>query len=307
MSEEAAGSGFDRQNQLFYSQEPTSYFRDRLTLLGLRAARSDALAEVVGDGFVWGQLKIGGGESQELSSEEEEARLTRFVITESQVLLHHVSETLIRMFLAHAGRPQCPWLEMAALMDFKTFRAQVAELSAPLWPQGLRDDVADVFLGGTSTTEPTPGWDDAVDACVRLLRMLARHLNADSNLYNAAKHGMTLVPGEGYMGVFDEDGSAVTGSDGTQVVYLERDRVNRGEFKWFQTTRWLNPQQAVWVTTMAISQIEALWTVARWHYLDEPYEGLNLVTAEALDSAVHGFPKPGAITQFRQVIGVEKR
>jgi hypothetical protein len=192
-------------------------------------------------------------------------------------------------------------------MDFKTFRAQVSELAASSWPRALRDDVANVFLGGTSTAEPAPWWDETVDACVQLLRMLARRLNADSNLYNAAKHGMTLVPGEGYLGVFDEAGTPVTGSNGTQVVYLERERVDRGKFKWHQTTRWLNPQQAIWMTTLAISQIEALWTVARWHYLDQPYEGLNLVTAEALDAAVNGFPKAGSITQFRQVIGVERR
>jgi hypothetical protein len=114
MDEQANTPGFDRQNELFYSQQPTSYFRDRLTLLGLRAARSDELADVIGDGFVWGKLHIGGGDDEDLSEDEEETRLTRFVITESQVLLHHTSETLIRMFLAHAGRPQCPWLEMAA-------------------------------------------------------------------------------------------------------------------------------------------------------------------------------------------------
>lgn len=307
MDEQAKTPGFDQQNELFYSQQPTSYFRDRLTLLGLRAARSDELADVIGDGFVWGKLHIGGGDDEDLNEDEEETRLTRFVITESQVLLHHTSETLIRMFLAHAGRPQCPWLEMAALMDFKTFRAQVSELAASSWPRALRDDVANVFLGGTSTAEPAPWWDETVDACVQLLQMLARRLNADSNLYNGAKHGMTLIPGEGSLGVFDEAGTPVTGSNGTQLVYLERERVDRGEFKWHQTTRWLNPQQAIWMTTLAISQIEALWTVARWHYLDQPYEGLNLVTAEALDAAVNGFPKPGSITQFRQVIGVERR
>ena len=42
---------------------------------------------------------------------ESEALLNAYVTTESEVLLHHAAEALLRLFLAHRGWPVCPRLE----------------------------------------------------------------------------------------------------------------------------------------------------------------------------------------------------
>jgi hypothetical protein len=69
-------------------------------------------------------------------TDEDKHRHDAFLITESQALYHHVSEALIRLFLAHSTLPPCPWIEVAALRNFGVFEQRAAELC-----QGLPDRV----------------------------------------------------------------------------------------------------------------------------------------------------------------------
>src|SRR5690349_6380569 len=55
---------------------------------------------------------------------------TWFVAAESEVLLHHVSETLLRLSLALAPSadgevPDAPWLELARERSFRSFKKRV--------------------------------------------------------------------------------------------------------------------------------------------------------------------------------------
>jgi len=188
---------FYRLNEEFYSgNAPSTYFRDRLTLLALRAAKRDALADAAGDGILWGQLWIASDDQSNADMPEgyEEAAHTRFIATESQVLFHHTVEALLRMLLAHEGWPECPWLRIAAQKDPGAFRDAVAELAKSSWPEELTTRVAEVFMGGL-LEEPTPEWTEHRDNAIRLIRILAARLNDQSTLYNAAKHGLTMVGG----------------------------------------------------------------------------------------------------------------
>lgn len=285
-------------NRSFYGAEPTAYFRDRLTMLGLRAAKGSELAELVAGGVEWGQLRI-SRVGPELSDEEGQARTDRFVITESQLLLHHVSESLIRMFLAHSGGPECPWMELSALRLPGVFPAKVKALAANVWPREIEEDVAIVFMRGIPQ-DPDDEWNESRDAGVRLVRLLARRLLEDGDLYNSAKHGMTVIPGHGSFNLLTEEGEPVMGSNGTQIMYLVREKVSKTEVDWHEKTQWLNPEEAAWLTEMAICQLEALWEVARWRYLDEPLDGMRLVSNEAIDTAITKFPKPGPVLNFKR-------
>lgn len=189
---------FQRLNEEFYASTPSTYFRDRLKLLALRAAKPDAVEEAIGDGIAWGQLRIEHEDADAAPDAAvlEEAAHTRFVVTESQVLLHHAAEALLRMFLAHEGRPDCPWLEMASLLDFSRFRDEVGELAKSSWPADRETAVEWVFLGGVAL-DPPPVWIEHRAAAIRLVRLLAQRVNSDKNLYNAAKHGLTAIGGTG--------------------------------------------------------------------------------------------------------------
>jgi hypothetical protein len=303
-------NGFDQLNREFYATEPSTYFRDRLTLLTVRAARTDALSELMDEGVEWGQMRIGGGDKQKDAPEhdlnEEEVRRQRFVVTESQILLHHASEALLRMFLAHEGRPMCPWIEMASLLNHREFRAKVAELAKGAWPRARIEAVAEVFLGEVPAS-PDENWTEHRDAAVRLIRLLAERLNSDANLYNSAKHGLTSLAGTGSLTFLTDSGQSVMGVDGVNVTFLEREGARKTGYTWYHRTQWVNAEQAAWLTHMVVVQMDALWTVAQWRYLDvEPPGGqLQLVTNEALDALRTGFQQSGSIRMFRRVVARE--
>lgn len=310
---------FDRLNREFYATKPSTYFRDRLTLLAFRAVKSDELAGVLGDGLAWGSLRIVPDNAE--ATEEEQSKLVaeqeRFVVTESQILVHHAAEALLRMFLAHEGNPECPWLRMSALMNVAEFRKEAKELAKSAWPREREAAAGWVFLGGVPS-DPSAEWIEHRDASVRLLRILAQRVNGDKNLYNSAKHGLTALGGVGSLHFIPAEPGAPTpdftaglitreallGVEGVNVTYLEREGSQKTGFTWFHKTQWINPEKAAWLTHLAVIQMEALWAVAKWHYLDEPPQGVQVVASEALD-ALKDFPRGGAVQSFRRSVATE--
>ena len=44
------------------------------------------------------------------------------------MLLHHVAETLLRLYIAHESDPECPWIAIASERNFGRFKGKVSEL-----------------------------------------------------------------------------------------------------------------------------------------------------------------------------------
>ena len=297
---------WDDLNGHFYSGTPSAYFRTRLNLLVLAAGRPDELAGMLAEGVRYEGLlaKITPGDK----GDGDQRNHTAFLVTESQMLLHHVSEALLRLFLGHADLSPCPWLECASLTSFRVFRDRVEGLRRSYWPPALRRQVGRVFLGSAaSPTEPSDEWQDAVRAGERLLRLLARRLNEDAHLYNSVKHGMTVVAsGDAYLTIGDSEGRPLIGSSGPSVAFLESER--RGDdLVWFEATRWLSLRQTMLLCDLAVRQIDALWAVARARYTDADLSSVDVVTNEALDAVMAKDSAAGAVTRFRRVVAVESR
>ncbi|VXB26324.1 hypothetical protein [Nocardioides sp. AX2bis] len=274
-----------RLNASFYDQDPTAYFRDRMSLLALRATRGPDLTDLMG--FRWGSLLVGRDPAQR-SPEEEAERTTRFVVAESQVLLHHAAEAAIRTFLAHASNADTPWLAMSALQNHREFRDRVAELAAPAAPDWVREGAGWALLGLAPAAMDTDA-EAVLAPSLRVLQALAQRVNGDANLYNSAKHGMTLLPGIESVALETEDGQPLVCADGTRVTYLERSATSRAEWTWSQTTRWVSPQGAFSLTQLAVLLIEAVWRVARWRYVDVPLGQVRLVDASLVDTVLSEF------------------
>jgi len=295
----------ERLNRFFYSQPPMPYFNDRLTLLALRANKPDELAELA-SGIEWGQLRLRTSTRADIAEHELARATTSFVMTESQTLFHHAAETLVRLFLSHRDQPECPWLETAAFLSFAKFKKELDTLASPVWSPQLKREVEFVFLGG-SPKKPDEQWKVAHAAAERFLRHIAGRLLSDKNLYNSSKHGLTAIGTEGSLAMFTDEGEQVMATEGSQVVYLEKGEAKTKDAgKWFETTRWIDPRQTVWLTQLTLSQMEALWHVAKFHYIDGPLDGVELVTDEGIDMAISGFPRTGSFTSFRRVIAVEQ-
>lgn len=294
---------YDELNREFYSADPASYFRQRLNLLALHGAQLPEMEDVFARGFEWGRIRVGGAELSPRASELDDGdAVTGFLIVETQVLLHHAAEAFVRLFIAHVEGPECPWLAMSAFLDFRKFRDTVAELAASIWDAKWRDGVRYTFAPFSSTDpERTAYLDEGVEQCERLIRKVAGILDSDKNLYNSAKHGLTILAGQRAFQVTADGGQPIVGVSGHALSYLERQKPIGEPATWLQTTKWPNPQREAWLCELVISQIELLWAVARWRYTNTTPAGFAFVTKEALDIATFGFPA-SSVNSFRRPI-----
>jgi len=93
-------------NATFYGMKPHIYLRRRLRSLWLWHGDPPGLTELLNEKFIVDDMAVTLG--TEGDDEEEKRERERFVVIEAEVLLHHVSETLLRLYLVHATESLCP-------------------------------------------------------------------------------------------------------------------------------------------------------------------------------------------------------
>ncbi|MER7921826.1 hypothetical protein ABTY96_01615 [Streptomyces sp. NPDC096057] len=276
-NEDLAPEQFPDLNRSFYGSDPADYFRKRLDLLLLAAAKPRELDAMLADGFSYGDLTIKQQEGE--PTDEGMTSLKAFISTEAEVLVHHASEALLRLYLAHAEGSPCPWLECAGLTSFKVFKKRVAQLRDEPIPA---EDISRVFLGRISD-----GSDDEVQPHIRtmrrFLRLVAARLLSDSNLYNSAKHGLAVLSGPANLVVTDDQTGASFGGGGPSLSYLEIETKENKDRLWRRTTRWIDAEQTMIQTHAIITAMVSLWDVAKARYTGPEIEGVHVLTSEAVD------------------------
>lgn len=220
-------------NSTFYGAEPAVYFRMKLTLLLLVAGREDEVGALIDGGVQYQDLVLMTEEDGD--ERVSRARLQAYLVAESESVLHHAAETLIRLFLAHADIPACPWLEVAGLLSFREFRRRNADLVDMAERGELDEAIRDVFLAGDDSAA------EYVEPARRLLMMAAIRLRDDANAYNSVKHGFAVQPGNAGFSITPSDGSGTPFSAGGPALsYLERERTADGGATWYTKTKWVD-------------------------------------------------------------------
>lgn len=273
---------FPELNRQFYAANPPAYFKRRLHLLLAAAGASDQLERMFAGGIRYEGIIARLEPPTDADADNRERQ--SFLATDAEVLLHHSSEALLRLYFAHRDKPKCPWLECARLRNFATFKSQVDSLYHSYQE---REHVAEVFLG-PAHEENNPDTSQTVEQIERLLKVIAGRLLEDSNLYNAAKHGLAIISGVSGLTVGDSEGKPLFGSHGQSLAFLEVVKDDANEPKWQSTTRWVSIKQAMWLTMLAVTEMSSLWSIAKWRYTGVQPEGLEAIKKEALDDALFG-------------------
>jgi hypothetical protein len=208
-------------NREFYRADPSAYFRRRLRYLILAVVDVPAVREAQQGRIDFGKLSM----PPEGPYDAEGAAV--YGAIESTNLLHHIAETIMPLYLAHEGWPDCPWLEMARLrMDLAD---RLEDLQKSLGRQEQIDQILEVFRGQTTALEMDPTgdltdevWQRGTDGLVRLVDRLCTMLLTEGTLYNATKHGLGVVPSPGGFSLTSlEEGGFSATSQGPTVTYLE--------------------------------------------------------------------------------------
>lgn len=269
---------YARLNATFYSGNPAGYFERRLGLLLLAAARREEANALLAEGLTYGGVTFrpAQAEDPEQAAKDDESAL----LAESLVLLHHASEALLRLFIAHVEYEACPWIAAAGLTNFKDFKGIVGTLAQHEWPEWLERRINFGFLGRP------PHHDDPELTALRaplkqLLTFLASEVLKDAPVYNAAKHGMAVVPGVRSTSLEDpEDGTGIF-TNGPSLLFLETAWEGKGkdeERTYSEVVRWMTPARNLWLTQVVVQQIRALWTVAQARYA-----GRTVMQVEVVD------------------------
>jgi len=264
--ETVTAARYQQLNEQFYAAEPSEYFRTRLLTLLLLAGRTDDLLGLLREGVE----HAGVTAKVDADAEIDAASMARYVAVESQVLLHSAAEALIRLLLAHAGSPPCPWFEVSSETSFRRFKKRVEdEVISPRRRGTFEEQVAVVLLG---RRQPGPDddpkrWKEATENLASFVRVLAERWLKDARLYNAMKHGLAVVPGDAVFQVLDDDDKAIRLGEGTSVEYLESTPWENDRRQWQTTTRWLDVRESLGLVEVACLMIDSLWLVAKYRYL----------------------------------------
>lgn len=260
-------------NRRFYAEPPSDYFTPRLANLIWHEERWDDLRALLETPSKLGIVQLGGFDAMD-ENDAEETR-DRFVATESMVLLHHIAEALVRLFLAHRDLPAVPWIELAALTSFREYRSRLE--SDIIDNRDLHTSVEAVFLHGVEDDVPV---ELAQGFYTALLRKLTHRLLDEGRAYNSAKHGLAVRGGHTSLtvtprGLEDTPGASLGLGHGPAVEHLEWEPVPDGRL-WKITTRWVDVARNVALAYLALQAINTLWTVARARYLGQVEPGIWL-------------------------------
>ncbi len=276
-NENLAREQFSDLNREFYASDPAYYFRARLDLLLLAAAKPDELDSLLAEGFNYGEITVRPDESQ--AENDNRVSLQSYISTEAEVLLHHAAEALLRLYLAHAREQPCPWLECAGLTSFALFKREVAKLKDG---QIVPENISRVFLGRAYDAS-NGELKTHVDTMVKFLRLIAKRILDDSHLYNAAKHGLAVLSGPTSLIITDEQTGASFGGGGPSLRFLEIQTSSKKEQQWHQTTRWVDAEHTMAMIFAVITAISNLWSIARARYTGAEIQGVHVVTAEMVE------------------------
>jgi hypothetical protein len=290
-----ADENYAELNATFYGMKPHIYLRRRLRSLWLWHGDPPGLAEILGEKFIVDGMAVTLG--TEGDDEAEKRERERFVVIEAEVLLHHVSETLLRLYLVHAKESSCPWLDVSREKSFGRLKKDIQRLRKRLETGEEKRGIENAFLppGDRAVMLPDHGeevWEQAVQNLSEYLDYYAAHF-LDAAPYNAAKHGLALLAGQSGIELgASGDSLPFLKRSGPALVYLDIERDERtGDPRWAKVTKWIVLRRALAMTHMGCRLIEEVWKIGTGHRTSEEPVDLHLFTdprcAEVLRSTEH--------------------
>jgi hypothetical protein len=265
-------------NKRFFSEvEPWAYLHTRLFGLVAVAGKPDGFTNLFTDGItVGGRLRV-GGTGKPPSPEE----VQRFVAVDSEVLLHHAAETVLRAYLALASRPDAPWLEIAAQWYPRDFKEQVQQRFRDGGPTSRDlDETAVLFLGRKRPPDDGTSYEDWRRATMNIeafVREFATHWLEESVTYNSLKHGLVASSREQSLRVaYDEAEPTPFEIEGMTLEVVEGERRKDRAIEWFMTTKWVDIERNLALVWIATQLLKAAWAIAGSSYGHPLAEGAQV-------------------------------
>ena len=256
---------------------PHGYLRMRLRSLYLWLGNPEGMNDLIRGGVKFDEMAISQTEGLDAEDEQEQQRSA---VIESEVLLHHTAETLLRLYLIHSRLPPCPWLELSRERDFRKFKGEVENLRARLDSGDEEKRIHQVFhinadleRTGLSPTPTKERWEGAATNLSRFLDFYAGYF-LDSAPYNAAKHGLAMTSGDQGMELgVGADPEPFLSRRGPAIEYLKVTREPGARPRWEREVKWIRSKRAIPLIHLGCGFIEGIWNIGAGRYgIREPTE-----------------------------------
>lgn len=271
-------------NHAFFETSPAEYFYARAAVL-MRLGDEMNADQAPASGEFSSQVRerLSRRDRDEHSDLGREDRF-HLLTTESFMLAHHAGECLLRRYLAHleASRTENPpWVTLTGQRASKAFLGALESLRDST-DDDLRAGIDTCFIGDRAPVVDQVGEEvvSEVEACLALwLRHFARVYLTSAPGYNAAKHGLSSVPGNhrATMNLPGDDGEP------TEFIFLNGPTLltleskfdpERQARRWFQMRRQVDRAGLVASVVVAADLLTMLGTVGRLRHLGVPAEVL---------------------------------
>ena len=247
------------------------------------------------DGVQFGELHLREDESAPDTDE-----LLQYGTLEAVAILHHTSEALLRLILAHEYLPACPWLEIARLRQPGEFPKALKKLRRGLGDQEQQDRIVHVLRGGLTPAEVNvdiseDAWFADRQGLIQLLEAAAERIDSEVQLYNSVKHGLAAIAGAAHLKLGGEESPINVEASGPMVTFMGLKKKTDGSIRWQKTTTWVRVETTIAFSAMLSKQIESLWSVARLRYLGQSGGKIQPVTPDQVQ-AVTSLGRTGGCT-----------
>ena len=257
-------------NRAFYGTDPADHFSRRLHQLLAQAGSSDADLRAETKEYKFGKISMTIPSVAEKDVDEDAYK--RYVLVEAELFVHHVAETLMRLFFAHSSNPPAPWVEMTKLRSPGEFKRRLQRFRKDREKETVLEGIRLVFFGYKHF--PAEWSEEKLGQNQKGLQQVSEFLDYFASLlldrgqtYNAVKHGLAAQAGEAAIKVGQiEELSA----DGPSIAYLDRGRDDKNKSTWVVKTRWIPLEFDISLAYVGTQLLDALWPVARIRYVKWP-------------------------------------
>lgn len=258
-------AALEEVNEKFFALEPWRYLDTRVFSLVALAGKPSEIIELFQDGVVLGQRLRMSATTVDRPNPED---LDRFVAVDSEVLLHHAAETVLRAYFAFASSSDAPWLTIASERRAGRFKQKVADRFVAR--SGASSDELDltalVFLGSRRPLQKDgPSYEDWRRATMNIekfVRDFAKHWLEEAATYNALKHGLVADASMQSLSLlYDEDLPSPYSLEGIAVEVVESDVLPDDSVEWFMRTKWVDVEQNLIRVWIASRLLQAAWQI----------------------------------------------
>ncbi len=176
-------------NKEFYEKFDVQYFNRKNALYLLLLSDIESIDRKLSEGIAVGKIKI----NYEPLSTNEKRQIENTLRADIVQNYYHSLETLFRLLIAHLVSNTSPWIDVAALKDFRVFKRTVEAI-----PKGPFDEIVPIFFTSAEELKNKLGekvWEANIGNLREFIYHFAHQLGKATG-YNSYKHGLAIFNNE---------------------------------------------------------------------------------------------------------------